>query len=121
MTEATEAMILQLVADHPALAPVLAENLEDNFDEMLPHLVMADVVRWLVARHPLEPTLCASVLGWMEARFAEDPDDVRGLIAVSGVQMIPDPGEPGSELRELLGTALQEVDPGVGDRKLSKH
>lgn len=70
MTEATEATILQLVAAHPALAPVLAEHLEDNFGEMLPHLVMADVVRWLVARHPLEPALCASVLGWMEARFA---------------------------------------------------
>jgi hypothetical protein len=110
MTEATEATILQLVATHPALAG----HLEDNFGEMLPHLVMADVVRWLVARYPLEPALCASVLGWMEARFAEGPDDVRGLIAVSGVQMIPDPGEPGSELTEMLGTSLQKVDPWRG-------
>lgn len=39
------------------------------------------------------------------------PDDVRGLIAVSGVQMIPDPDQPGSEPRKWLGDSLREVDP----------
>jgi hypothetical protein len=36
------------------------------------------------------------------------PDEVQGLIAVSGVEMIPDPGKPGAELRELLGPRLRE-------------
>lgn len=111
MSAATESAIQQLVATHSALAPVLAEHLEDNFGEMLPHLMMADVVRWLVGHRDSDPAICASVLAWMETRFVEGPDDVRGLIAVSGVEMIPDPGQPGSELRDLFGPALREVDP----------
>lgn len=111
MSAATEAAIEQLVAAHPDLAPVLAEHLEDNFGEMLPHLVMADVVRWLVAHRDSDAAVCASVLAWMETGFSEGPEDVRGLIAVSGVELIPDPGEPGSELRDMLGPALRGVDP----------
>lgn len=111
MSATTESAIKQLVATYPALAPILAEHLDDNFGEMLPHLVMADVVRWLAAHHDSDPAMCASVLAWMEMRFNNGPDDVRGLIAVSGVQMIPDPGQPGSELRDSLGPRLREVDP----------
>ncbi len=48
MSAATEAAIEQLIAAHPVLAPILVEHREDNFGETLPHLVMADVVRWLV-------------------------------------------------------------------------
>ena len=33
------------------------------------------------------------------------------MIAVSGIEMIPNPGEPGSELRDLLGPNLRALDP----------
>jgi hypothetical protein len=51
------------------------------------------------------------VFAWLEAEFVRGPDDVRDLIGVSGVEIIPDPGEPGSELRALLGPALRTADP----------
>ncbi|GAB2698959.1 hypothetical protein GCM10027194_35870 [Thalassiella azotivora] len=38
-------------------------------------------------------------------------EDLRGMITVSGVEMIPDPGQPGSALRPLLGPTLTELDP----------
>lgn len=59
MSATTESAIKQLVATYPALAPILAEHLDDNFGEMLPHLVMADVVRWLAAHHDSDPAMCA--------------------------------------------------------------
>jgi hypothetical protein len=47
----------------------------------------------------------------LEEEFGRGPEDVRGLITVSGVEMIPDPGQSGAELRDLLGLALRKVDP----------
>jgi hypothetical protein len=111
MSSATEEAIETLVALHPELAPVLTEHVEDNEGEVLPHLVMADVVRWLVAHRNTDPAACRSIMRWMEERFHDGPDEVRGMIAVSGVEMIPDPGQPGAELREWLGPALREIDP----------
>jgi hypothetical protein len=78
---------------------------------VLPHLVLSDVIRWLVAHRDTHPGVCRGVLGWLEDAFQRGPGDVRGLIALGGVEMIPDPGQPGSELRDLLGPRLSEHDP----------
>jgi hypothetical protein len=110
VSAATEAAIEQLVAAHPALTPVLDDHRE-YYGEMLPHIIMADIVRWLVDHRGEDPRVWLSVLAWMEARYSEGPEDVRNLIAVSGVDEIPDPGQPGAELRALLGPALRAVDP----------
>ena len=97
------AMIGALIDSHRQLIPVLEEHLEDNEGEVLPHLVVADIVRWLVAHHASQPQVSHDVLAWLEKAFTRGPDEVQGLIVVSGVEMIPDPGKPGAELRELLG------------------
>ncbi|RZU18785.1 hypothetical protein EV645_0984 [Kribbella rubisoli] len=104
------AAIGALVDEYRELTPVLAEHLEDNEGEILPHLVLADVVRWLAARVDSDRDICSSILNWLEREYLRGPEDVRGLIAVSGVEMIPDPGQPGSALRQLLGPSLREVD-----------
>lgn len=111
MSASTEATIRALVDEYRELTPVLEEHLEDNDGELLPHLVMADVVRWLTTRVESDRDLCRSVLGWLERAYQRGPEDVQGLITVSAVEMIPDPGQPGSSLRELLGPVLRSVDP----------
>jgi hypothetical protein len=111
MSGSTVATIGALVDAHRELTPVLDEHLVDNGGELLPHLVLADVVRWLVAHLASSPETCSSIMDWLEQEYARGPDDVRGLIRVSGVEMIPDPGQPGSELRDLLGPGLRQVDP----------
>ena len=110
MSASTVALIGGLCHQYRALLPVLAEHLEDNDGEVLPHLVMSDVVRWLVARRN-DRTTCQEVWNWLENAYQQGDDDEKDLVAVSAVEMIPNPGEPGSEFRGLLGPALREVDP----------
>ena len=100
-----------LIYDFPELSPILGESLEDNEGQVLPHLVLADIVRWLASRVDSEPDRCELIVNWLERAYERGPEDVRGWIVVSGVEMIPDPGHPGSSLRELLGPILQGVDP----------
>lgn len=111
MSGSTVAAIGALVDAHRELVPVLDEHLQDNDGQVLPHLVLAEIIRWLVARRASHPADCRSILDWLRVEYGRGPDDVRDLIAVSGVQIIPDPGQPGSELRDLLGQELRQVDP----------
>lgn len=111
MSAQTESTVRRLVAGYPDLAPILDESLKDNYGELLPHLVLADVVRWLADHEESSSATCRSILEWLEREYASAPTDVRDLIAVSGVEMIPDPGRPGSSLRNWLGPALRETDP----------
>jgi hypothetical protein len=91
MSASTVAAIGALVDAYRQLTPVLAEHLEDNEGEFLPHLVLADVVRWLSDRVDSDPDICRSILAWLEREYERGPEDVQGLITVSGVEMIPAP------------------------------
>ncbi|MGB3772297.1 MAG: hypothetical protein WBA00_14255 [Rhodococcus sp. (in: high G+C Gram-positive bacteria)] len=95
------------------LMPILQEHLDDNEGELLPHLFLSDVFRWLVANRVSCPEVVQGIFDLLETAYedAGERDDVRDLIAVSGVEMIPDPGQPGAELRTLMGTRLKSVDP----------
>jgi len=111
MSASTIAAIGALVDRYRQLIPLLEEHLDDNSGEVLPHLVMADIVRWLAAHVDSQPDICRSILDWLGCEYERGPEDVRGMIVVSGVEMIPDPGQPGSALRGMLGPALTSVDP----------
>ena len=114
MSASTVAAIVALVDEYRELTPVLEESLDDNEGELLPHLVLADILRWLAARADSDVDTCRSILDWLERAYERGPEDVQGLITVSGVEMIPDPGHPGSALRDLLGPTLRRVDPWAG-------
>lgn len=105
----TVALIGALCHEFRELLPVLDEHLTDQHGEMLPHLVMSDVVRWLV-EHRENRARCEEVWQWLEAAMDCGDDDVRDLIGASGVEMIPNPGEPGSEFRAMLGPRLRAMD-----------
>lgn len=111
MTAQSIAAIGALIDSNRELLPVLEAHLVDNDGEVLSHLVMSDVIRWMVAHLKCDPVTCRSVLSWMEHEYVRGPAEVRDLLVVSGVHMIPDPGVPGSELRGMLGPRLQAMDP----------
>ncbi len=111
MSASTVAAIGALVHAHPQLIPVLNTNLEDNFDVVLPHLVLSDIVRWLAESPDADSAVAVSIMQWLETEYIRGSEDVRELIIASGVEMIPDPGQPGAELRGLLGPTLRDKDP----------
>ena len=94
----------------PELMPVLQEHLEDQHGEMLPHILMADVVRWLVARleeRGVDDPILRGVLQAIEEQFGRG-DPVDNVIAVSFVENLPYAWEAGHEIRALLGPCLAE-------------
>jgi hypothetical protein len=111
MSATTVAATGALVYTYPELLPVLSEHLDANDGEYLPHVLLPDIVRWLATHVASERETCELILGWLGDAYRRGPDDVRDLIVVSGIEMIPDPGQPGSELRGLLGPTLAPLDP----------
>jgi hypothetical protein len=91
------------------LRPVLQEHLDD-YDGLLPHLLLADVTRWLVARlseNGRDDPVLVSVLDFLEKHFASGGEHVSELIAVSVLETMPLKGEEGDEIRGLVGPAMR--------------
>lgn len=97
----------RLVAATPELRPILDEHLHDQEGELLPYVLMADVARWLDVASHTDPVRVADVVGWLEREFVGGDFDVRNLIDVGIVEMLPAMPE-GAPVLELLGPALRE-------------
>ncbi|MDP5228193.1 MULTISPECIES: hypothetical protein [Arthrobacter] len=107
------ASIGALIHEFPELTEILQESLEDNEGQVLAHLIMADVFRWMAAHVENDRSACQSIVNWLEREFERGPDEVKNLIIVSGVELIPDPGDTGAELRDMLGPLLKSMDPWI--------
>ncbi|WP_375499692.1 hypothetical protein [uncultured Jatrophihabitans sp.] len=94
----------------PALTSVLAEHLDDNLSEMLPHLYFGDVSRWFIDQTTAHgpSTEAARLLDLLETSYPTADEDVQNLIDVSFVEMVQD--EP--KVVALFGpNLLSRVDP----------
>jgi hypothetical protein len=109
MSEATIAVIDRLVAACTALKPLLAEHVDDNFGEVLPHLFLGEVTRHLVkeAAGPAASRGLGPALQLLEDEFASGTDEIKELIAVSFLENLPDGPDPGGDLRLQLGPSLK--------------
>lgn len=111
MNSATEDFVEALANRFPALLIILEEHLEDQYGETLPHVYLGEVTRWLVERLR---TAGASdrdlleILTFLERAFGGSEDEVQDLIAVSFLENLPRPGEPGSGIRSLVGPLMRE-------------
>lgn len=112
MRAATVAFIGALVHAFPVLRPVLQEHLNDQEGEVLAHLFMADVERWLerevMNRRSQSSTEVAGVLTFLEDTFGKGDPEVNELIAASFLEHLPRPGELGSEIRDMVGPYLRQ-------------
>ncbi|HSR68677.1 MAG TPA: hypothetical protein VLU25_12130 [Acidobacteriota bacterium] len=107
----TVAFVGALVYRFPALLPVLEEHLQDQDGEVLSHVFFGDLTRWIVGRLETagrKDRILREILDFMEHAFGRGEGEVQELIAVSFLENLPSPGEPGSEIRSLLGPLLQE-------------
>jgi hypothetical protein len=94
-------LVDQLLRAEPALDAVLREHIADNH-ELLSHLYMADVTRWLVANGPAAP-----VLAVLEAALIDGDPDVRDVLLGSFVENIEQDDPAYWPLRWALGPALR--------------
>jgi hypothetical protein len=98
-------LLRDLQAAHPAIAALVATHLADH-DEVLPHLLMADVTRWLLAQGP-EP----GVLAILEQHFAEGDEHVQDVIALSFLENLFGEDAPVRwALGPRLGAALRQIE-----------
>ena len=81
----------ELVDQRAELRPVLESHLE-GYGELIPHLLMAEVVDWVAAHRLDAPGSAVDVIGWMNHWYQHGTDEVQNLIAVSGIEAIPNPG-----------------------------
>lgn len=110
--DSTRTFIRQLVQQWPELGKIYDEQVRDAGGEVLAHLILSDIMRWAASHFVDQRETCVEILDWMGSRYPDAPDLVKDLIAVSGVEMLPDPHEPGGlELREMLPAVLRGLDP----------
>ncbi|MBX9245517.1 hypothetical protein ICW40_11960 [Actinotalea ferrariae] len=108
-----------LVYEYRELLPLLAEHLEANDGEVLPHLLIADIVVWMGHQVDTAPQLCSSMWQWLGSAYARGDDAIQNLIAASAVEALPMPGQPGARaLRNMLPPDLRVFDPWLGDPEL---
>lgn len=95
----------RLVALAPELEQVLDEHLEEQEGELLPYLLMGDVAAWLSERSRRESERTAQILAWIEDEYVRGDFDVRNLIDVGIVEMLP-AAPDGADVLVLLGPEL---------------
>lgn len=119
MSDATIALVDRLVERLVVLQPMLREHLADNFGEVLPHMFIGDLTRYVVAREiaagQVNRDLSAAIQGEidevldaLEQAYSDGDEEVEELIAVSFLENLPRDGEPGHAIRSRLGPLLGE-------------
>jgi hypothetical protein len=114
MSDSTTAFVKRLAELSPALTALLQEHVTDNFGEILPHLFLGEVTCHVVAlvQSPLSENSFALrrelniVLESIESGYASGDADVEELIAASFLENLPTKGEPGAEIRGMIGPEL---------------
>ena len=104
----SEQLMYSLVDEFSECRPLLAEHLADQEGELLPYVLMGDVVRWAESEVAHNRSRVATLMQWLEIRFSSADDVVQELIAVGFVEMLP-ASPTGDPLLDLLGPSLRQV------------
>ncbi|SRR6266498_5028600 len=94
----------------PGFNPIYDEHVRDN-DEVLPHVLMGELVRFLVEEARLQGTESSALraaMGLLERGMASADPMLQELIAVSFLENL-DPADAGfSAIRSLFGPELEK-------------
>ena len=110
-----EAFIRDFFERIPEASPLLTQHLVDNFDELLPHVLMADLTRWIIGlqRDAEEGNAAAAAsrdraLAFLESRFSDETDlAARDVILASFLENVPQAGQYRKALVRHLGPTLR--------------
>ena len=99
-----QVFMVDLLCAHPQFRPLYEEHISD-YDEMLSHLLIADVERW-VEDPGQDQELVQKLLDWLDFRYSRSSAIVQELVSVSFLEHLPYAGQPGVEIAERLGPTL---------------
>jgi hypothetical protein len=88
MSALTISFTAGLAYNFPALLPCLKEHLNDNFSDILPHILIADYCR-LISKTARMQKWHKDFFDYLENNFMESEDEISGLIAVSFIENLP--------------------------------
>ena len=90
----------------PVLIALLQEHVDD-YDGLLPHVLMGNVTQWTIQRFRVNPSdvVLREVLDFIEDAFESQRSPE--LISASFLENLPREGEDGDGVRALLGRALR--------------
>lgn len=106
MDDPSEVLIRDLATRFDGLKALLAEHVEDN-DEILPHVFMADVTRWVEGG--AADSERAAVLDQLEQEYGGDDVGVRELITVSFLENLSEGSLTVLGLPPLLRAEYEEL------------
>ena len=109
MMDPTDAASLRLVERFPVLRPVLEAHLEDQEQELLSYIFLADVERWAEAHLETAGDTISALFSWFDVEYVSGDLEIEEWITFGMLENIPWPPAPGSELRDLLGPTLRKV------------
>ena len=109
ITAANMVFVGTLVKDVPQLASAYREHLQDNFGELLPHVFMGDVTRWVVAvsQHGNETEALSTLLARMDAVLGDPSHPCQELVWVSFIENLGDERTAVAAIRALSGPSLR--------------
>lgn len=100
----------------PPLRDTLATHLRETEGEMLPHLLMDDVLEWLLDSVAEAPSDLMEATAILDTGYTLGSEALRSLIVVSFLEALPgfdgaptDPFGRGQAVRRTLGPVLTEV------------
>lgn len=104
-----------LVAQFGELRGIFDDNLADSSDEVLPHNFLSDLARFVVSEFMATAGSASvgsdrfqQILDFLESAFESGNEGVQEVIAVSFLELLPNPGQPGGEIRSRLGPKLAD-------------
>jgi len=106
---ANELFVQGLVREVPELAPALQEHVE-FYEELLPHVLMGDVGRFVVANAISRDSKAAlaRLMAYLEEGLANGPAEVQELIVASFVEYLQDEASTILTLAPVMGPRLKK-------------
>jgi hypothetical protein len=99
--------IQSLISEFPGIEPVYEDHVRD-FDELLPHLLFGDVVRWVERLYEAgDHSTIKAFVARMESDYPTLDPACRNLVDVSFAEDLPYPGTRGAEIALWLGPNLR--------------
>jgi hypothetical protein len=100
----------------PELHDLLDEHTKDNRGEILPHVFLGELTRYLLSVLSRSNTgadlqvrrQLRQILDHLETAFASGDAELQELISTSFLENLPRPGEEGGQIRDLLGPRLKK-------------